>query len=291
MADPKELQKMVDDLSHQVAENFHSTLSILTTIVSLADRFHEGSHCKWVSDKSADLAKELGMKTEDIFEIRIAGLLHDIGKLGFPDSLLQKVVAEMVAGEYKEYAFHPEQGMQLLKPLAGFDSIGEIIYQHHERLNGSGFPRGLQYRQIHPGAAIIAIVDTYHNGFYKLTKEQTASGQKNYSSSESYLKSTKNRFATTMNFLHRNIKVLFDGKAVDKFTEMIEFERKELGQRIVMRTPVANLAAGMIIMEDFYSSYGLLICSRGETVSEVKIKSLVRFAENGEIPMKILVMK
>lgn len=288
-----QLQRLVDDLSGRLAENFFQTLQVITSMVSLADRFHEGSHSDYVAEKSAQLAKELGMNNEDIFELKIAARLHDIGKIGLEESLLAKNSNEMISSEYKEYAFHPEQGMQILKAHPGFDSIGEIIYQHHERIDGSGFPRGLQYKMIHPAAAIIGIVDTYHNGFYKLQREkgQSASTAKRYSSTDNYIKSTQQRWATIMNFLTRNAGILFDRKAVEIFTEIVQHDRAALGTKIVMRVPVTNLASGMIMMEDFFSSYGLLIASRGETITEDKIKSLVRFAENGEIPLKILVMK
>ena len=153
------LENKIEKLSSNLATSFYKVIKILKRITETNDKFYESSHSLYVSEKSAQIATELGMSVEDIVEIKIAALLHDIGKINFPEVCIYKFPAEMSDFEYKKYTYHPILGKQFLTPYEYFDNIGEIIYQHHEKLDGSGFPRNLTREQIHIGAKIIAVVD------------------------------------------------------------------------------------------------------------------------------------
>lgn len=290
-----ELQTIIDEISTEVAESFYQTIQILATILSSQEYFYDNSHSRFVSQKSAEVATRLGMNEDEVFQVSIGGLLHDIGKVGFKDTLRAKFTSEMKDSEYRQYIMHPEIGRQILKKHKGFQSIEEIVFQHHEKIDGSGFPMHLQGKEIHPGAAIVAVVNTYHNAFYKRQKEKiitpnlTAPVQ--ITNPHSYLESTQGRFSSAMNYLHQKKGVLFDTKVVEVFTEIIERDRKLLGQKTLMRLPISKLEKGMIIAEDYYTSFGLLIASRGEEITEDVKNLLLKLAETGELPYKILVMK
>lgn len=289
----RQLEELVDDLSSSVANNFLQTIQVLASVSTLHERFYDGSHSRFVSSYSARVAEKLKMNEVDVFEIKTAALLHDLGKTGFKDTLLYKNTGEMSSREFHHYAKHPELGMQLLKKHHGFDSIGEIIYQHHEKLDGSGFPRHLSGKNLHPGAAIISVVDAYHNTMFKQTRDRTNTDKSsiNYASSAAFLDTTKNKFVSVMNYLHQKKNSLFNSKVVEVFTEMITQERRRLGFRTVHRIPVNKVEDGMLFAEDYFTSYGLLIAARGEAVTRDMAQSLIKFAEAGHIPLKILVMK
>lgn len=285
-----ELERLVNRLSSDLAENFFQTLQILSSIVGFTERFYDGSHAKYVSEKSAELARILGLGKEDVFQIKVAGLLHDIGKVGFYDSALYKFQNEMRPNEFKQYSLHPEIGRQILKNHHGFDNITEIVYQHHEKLDGSGFPQGLKGNQIHPGAAIIAVVDYYHNAVYKTKREREDIQNDKVINTQSYLNNTKEKYSSAMSFLQQKKGILFDRKVVEAFMAIAEMDRKKVSGKIVQRLPVNLIRPGMMFVENYYTSYGLLIASRGEAVNKEMLGALVRFAENGEIPHKILVL-
>lgn len=289
----KEYEELIDDLSTKAAENFYHTIQVLSTIANMQEKFYIGSHSKFVSQTSAQIAERMGISETEVFEVKVAGLLHDIGKLGFKDSLNIKFMNEMDDNERKHYTMHPEFGKQLLEKHSSFDSIGEIIYQHHEKLDGSGFPRHMNKNQIHPGAAIIVVVDTYHNFFYKVKRDQTVSPKTSmkYTSASAYMQSTKSKFTAAMNYLHQKRGILFDKMVVDIFTDIIELERRNLGHKTVVRMPINRIEEGMIFAEDYYTSFGMLIAARGEQIRRDMKASLVKFAEHGEIPHKILVMR
>lgn len=285
-----ELERMVSRLSGDLAENFFQTLQILSSIVGFTERFYDGSHAKYVSEKSAELARILGLGREDVFQVKVAGLLHDIGKVGFYDSALYKYPNEMRPNEFAQYSLHPEIGRQILKNHHGFDNITEIIYQHHEKIDGSGFPNGLKGNQIHPGAAIISVVDYYHNSVYKTKREREDQSENKVTNTQSYLNNTKEKYSSAMSFLQQKKGILFDRKVVEAFMAIAEMDRKKVSGKIVQRLPVNLVRPGMMFVENYYTSFGLLIASRGESVTKEMLGALVRFAENGEIPHKILVL-
>ncbi len=279
--------------SDQLAISVLQTINLLSSIVTLIERNFEGSHSRFVSEKSAAIAEVMGFSETEIFEIKTAGLLHDIGKIGFKDSILLKYPNEMNKSEFTKYSMHPTIGMNILKEYFAFENVAEIVYQHHERIDGSGFPRHLQMNSIHPGAKIIAVVDTFHNMVFKSSRDKldSVTSTIKFTSATAYIDSTKDRYAAAINFLTQKSGTLFDKDVVEKFIDLIYIERKNLGKRSVMRILVDKVEPGMIFAESYFTSYGLLIASKGEKIEASMIKHLKRLAESGDIPEKILVMK
>jgi len=119
------------------------------------------THCTNVSMYSVLLARELGYSTEDIEEIAVGGLLHDLGKLQIDERILTKP-GRLDDFEYREIKKHPVTGFAQLVERDDL-SFGQLMmtYQHHERLNGSGYPVGCTAEEIHPWAKLCAIVDVY----------------------------------------------------------------------------------------------------------------------------------
>ncbi|MFA5511494.1 MAG: HD domain-containing phosphohydrolase [Candidatus Kapaibacterium sp.] len=289
----KETENTIYELSENLAKGYLQAVRVLGRAAETVEKYYDGGHSRFVSDMSAQVAADLGMNDEDIMEVRIAGLLHDIGKLGFPDTCLYKYTSEMTESEYSRYKKHPELGMHLLEPYELFANIGEIIFQHHEKLDGSGFPGQLTGGKIHPAAKIIIVVDYYHNQIFKRQRARGEyfSGAVQYSSTLSYLESTRDRYNSALNFLTKKSNILFDSKVVDSFINIIEAERKDLGMKSVMRISVHSLEPGYVFAEDYLTSYGLLIAAKGETITPESLNALKRFVNADELPQKILVMK
>lgn len=286
------LKNLIDELSNKLAESIYQTIQVLSAIASMNEKFYIGSHSRFVAEKSRLIAKTLGMNDTDIFEIETAALLHDIGKIRFSEHLNLLTPNEMNDKEFEQYKMHPELGRQILEKHSGFDTISDIIFQHHEKLDGSGYPRYLTKETIHPGAKIISVVNAYHNKYAKIKREQLSTKTSiQFTSSDAYMKSTDTRFAGAMNYLYSKRGVLFESKVVDIFSDIIMLERKNMGKMVVVRVPANVIKPGMIIAEDYYTTFGLLIAARGEEIRQEMIKPLIKFAEAGEIPQKILVMK
>jgi HD-GYP domain-containing protein (c-di-GMP phosphodiesterase class II) len=110
---------------------------------------------------AVEIGEQLGLSKSRLRSLAIGGLLHDIGKLAVPESILQKP-ASLDDSEYEIVKLHPERGRELLSELGGFDdTVGRLVLDHHERLDGSGYPRGLDARELDLATRILAVCDVY----------------------------------------------------------------------------------------------------------------------------------
>jgi putative nucleotidyltransferase with HDIG domain len=116
-------------------------------------------HSQTVGRYCEMMARELGLGRDRVDRIRIAGVLHDIGKIGVGDSILQKPGA-LTPEEFEQMRKHPEIGARILGG-AGLDDIRGWIIAHHERPDGNGYPRGLRRDKIPLEARILAVADAY----------------------------------------------------------------------------------------------------------------------------------
>ncbi|MCL4541261.1 MAG: HD domain-containing protein [Chloroflexi bacterium] len=134
----------------------------LETIADALDvrTYGEYGHSHRVSDLAVAIAEELGAGGQDLEVIRLAGRLHDIGKIGFSDALL-KHTAFTIDPIDMEFRRHPEIGWQLLGRMRQYQSIRDYIHYQAERPDGSGFPSGLQRQHIPLGAAVIRVAEAF----------------------------------------------------------------------------------------------------------------------------------
>ncbi|MFZ5808898.1 MAG: HD domain-containing phosphohydrolase [Chloroflexota bacterium] len=145
--------------------NLELTLAYDTTLegwakaLELRDKETEG-HSKNVTRKTVELARRLGIPKEQWVNIRRGALLHDIGKMGIPDHILFKP-GPLSDEEWKIMRLHPTYAYELLSPITFLRPALDIPYCHHERWDGSGYPRGLKGEEIPLSARIFAVVDVW----------------------------------------------------------------------------------------------------------------------------------
>ncbi len=281
----QQLRQQVEELEERLAESFLQTVELLGVLLTTVERFYEGSHSRFVSQKAAEVARRLGCGQKEVWETQTAGLLHDIGKLGYPEVLLQKFPPEMTAEEWQLYRYHPEIGWHILRRHRGLQGVAEIVLQHHERLDGSGFPGHLQGHHIRLGARIIAVVDTFHNALYKRRRDRRFL----HAAPPEPVEVFHQRYLAALRHLEEKAGILYDAEVVRVFVELLEEERRQLGVRVQQSVPVNQLQPGMVVAESYYTSYGLLVIAQGECITAEMVPSLVRFAELGELPRKLRV--
>lgn len=149
----EELKKTVEKL-RKIAE---ATIHAMGRAVEVRDPYTAG-HQKRVSDLAWAVAKSLGLTSDQIDGIKMAGHIHDIGKISLPQEILSKPGA-LTDIEFSLIKGHPEVGFNILKDVEFPWDIAQIVLQHHERLNGTGYPRGLSGEQILLEARILAVAD------------------------------------------------------------------------------------------------------------------------------------
>jgi putative nucleotidyltransferase with HDIG domain len=118
-------------------------------------------HSERVSRYAVETAVHLGYRSEELDQIRLGGELHDIGKIGTRDAVLQKP-GPLTPDEFEEIKRHVLEGEEMLEPLRRkHPLVLQIVRNHHERLDGSGFPDGLKGREIPMVARLVAVVDAF----------------------------------------------------------------------------------------------------------------------------------
>ncbi|MBM6616881.1 diguanylate cyclase [Bacillus suaedaesalsae] len=137
------------------------TIISLTKAVELKDSYTH-SHSEMVSKYAGSVASSMGLSDETVHRISIAGLLHDVGKIGIPDDILNKE-GHLTDEEYEMMKAHPVLGYNILASVDELKDTLPYVLHHHERPDGKGYPHGLEGHDIPLGARIIAVVDAYHS--------------------------------------------------------------------------------------------------------------------------------
>jgi PAS domain S-box-containing protein len=151
----EELERSRNDL----AIAYDATLVGWVKAVDLRDKETEG-HSQRVTEMTVRLARALQVRGEDLEHIRRGALLHDVGKMGIPDSILLKP-GPLTDEEWEIMKLHPVYAYQWLVPIAYLRPSLDIPYCHHEKWDGTGYPRGLRGEQIPLAARIFAVVDVW----------------------------------------------------------------------------------------------------------------------------------
>jgi PAS domain S-box-containing protein/putative nucleotidyltransferase with HDIG domain len=141
----------------QLRQAMQATIQALSQIVETKDPYTSG-HQKRTTNLARAIATEMHLSSDQIEGIRVAGALHDIGKISIPAEILSKP-SKLAAAEYSLIKEHARQGYEILKDVESPWPLAEIVHQHHERMNGSGYPRGLQGEEILIEARILAVAD------------------------------------------------------------------------------------------------------------------------------------
>ena len=143
----------------ELQEMFEGTIQSLVSALDAKDTYTCG-HSSRVSSLSVALAETLGFDEERIATIRMAGILHDIGKIGIDDSVLRKP-GRLTDEEFEQIKQHPVLGYEILKGIRQFRKILPAVRHHHESWDGTGYPDGLVGESIPRDAQVLAVADSY----------------------------------------------------------------------------------------------------------------------------------
>ena len=146
-------------LHHDLQESYLELVMSLAGAVEIKDRYTRG-HSELVSRYAVAIAERFGMSDHEIEVIKRGGLLHDVGKIGVDEAILNKN-GPLTSEEFDEIKRHPGYGAKILEPVAFLRGERDIVLQHHEKMDGSGYPYGLEREEISLGARIIAVCDIF----------------------------------------------------------------------------------------------------------------------------------
>jgi PAS domain S-box-containing protein/putative nucleotidyltransferase with HDIG domain len=157
ITDVKRAQQRLLDAYDDLRKSLSAIVKVLVAAVEARDPYTAG-HQERVANLAAAIAEEMGWPPAKVDGMRMAGSVHDIGKIAVPAEILAKP-ARVSAAEHALIQEHPRAGFMMLKDFESPWPLAEVVYQHHERMNGSGYPRGLKQDEILMEARILAVAD------------------------------------------------------------------------------------------------------------------------------------
>ena len=196
----RNLKMRTSDLVDQQRSLFLSTVKSLASAIDAKDEYTR-HHSTRVTEFSLKIAAKMGYSEKELGELELAAVLHDVGKIGVPESILNKP-GRLTDEEFKLIQEHPVRGEAILSPVIELKEIGRVVRAHHERYDGRGYPDKLKGREIPLSARIMAIADTYDS----ITSERP------------YRKAASHRYA--IKEIIANSGTQFDPEAVENFLEI-----------------------------------------------------------------------
>jgi response regulator RpfG family c-di-GMP phosphodiesterase len=145
--------------NRRLQENSLNVLRTMVNVLEQRDSYTAG-HSRRVTEVAIAIAMRAGVAAEELKTLRLAGIIHDVGKIGIEDTILRKP-GRLTQEEFSAIRTHPERGVQIIEPLDFLRGTLPIVRHHHEYFDGRGYPAGLRGEEIPLGSRIIAIADTY----------------------------------------------------------------------------------------------------------------------------------
>lgn len=155
----QDINQKLQDANTQLRDAYYGTIESLRLAVDAKDSYTK-HHSDRVSFYSVLIGKQLGLTDEDLDTLKQGALFHDIGKIGIPDSVLQKPT-KLTDEEYDDIKNHPSIGAKILAPAKIFSNLVPMVLHHHERYDGRGYPVGLAGEDIPLMARIVCVADSF----------------------------------------------------------------------------------------------------------------------------------
>jgi len=253
----------------EIKKSYFQTLSMFTSMIEVFDE-DLGGHCRRVSKLCVDVAKRHPAVSEDEYAIvEEAGLLHDIGMIGLPSTILSKKRTERNDDERQHYLTHPARGEIVLKEIEFLRPIAAIVRAHHEQFNGRGFPDGLGGDDIPVLARIVSAASIYDNFIYrgKVALEDMAGN------------------------LQRMRGYQLEPFVLDLLLETNLERLEKEAEKDFFGISLADLQAGMVIARDIRMKTGALAMPSGTELTVYGIEKLNSYARLQCIADKVFVYK
>ncbi len=155
----KNLYELLQKEYDREVENIENVIVVLAKAIEAKDKYTEG-HAQRVSQYAVAIGKKMNLSDQSIKTLEIGGLIHDIGKIGIPEAVLNKP-GKLTDEEYEIIKKHPAVGEEICKPLQSLKNILPVIRYHHEKLDGVGYPDGLNAPRIPVEARIVVVADIF----------------------------------------------------------------------------------------------------------------------------------
>lgn len=270
-ADLRTALEQLDQAHVELKQNFLASIKVLSNVSDMREGV--AGHSRRVANLARKIALYIGLPDQEVQDIFIAGLLHDIGKVGLPDRLLHKAAGLLSNDDQAVLRKHPATGQAVLMSLPSLQDSARLIRSHHERFDGMGYPDGLRGMEIPLGARILALANDYDAMLNGMMLGKRASSQE----AIQFIKASKNK--------------RYDPVVVDAFWGTLT---EQAGQRnavpeLALRAD--QLVTGMVLARDIVTPQGVLLLASEHVLTEKLIEQIMAYERSADQPLIIHVLQ
>jgi len=245
--------------NEELKTTFVTSIKVFSSLIEMRGGTLAG-HSRRVADLARKIAIKMGVDGKLVQEIFVAGLLHEIGKVGFPDELLSTPVATMTPKHLDQFRKHPALAEQLLMPLQDLKGPASIVAAQLERFDGTGYPERMREQAIPLGARVLTLASDYDN------LQIGAFAQRQLSTDEAKA------------LIQHGAGSRYDPAVVTAFMEVINGPAKEeRGKNAGVPVAAKDLLVGMVLARDLMTPNGLMMLSAGHQLDERLITKIQDF--------------
>lgn len=244
----------------KLKKSFFTSISIFSNLMELRETSMAG-HSRRVADLARRLAVRVGMSDAQAQEVMIAGLLHDIGKIGFPDYLLNKPFNALTSEERDTVVKHPIVGQNALMSLEQLNGAALLIRSHHERFDGLGYPDGIAGLAIPLGARVLMVANDYE------------------SAQLGHLLANRMSAQDAQHFIQQGRGTRYDPEVVDAFIALMSARDDQTKDReLAIRSN--QLKRGMILARDLVAKAGWVLLAKDYEITDALIEQLQKYEKS-----------
>lgn len=264
--------QQLSDAYSQLNSSYNTAISIFAQLIE----FREGethSHSRVVARTCEDLGKAMSLGEADLVELNNAALLHDIGTLGFSDDLLAKPYSQLTEEERTEFHKHPAIGQAALFSIPALDTTSLIVRAHHERVDGSGYPDGLEGDAIPLAARIISVAADFDDLQRGRILDQSCEASE------------------ALSYLNNLVDKHYDKLVVEALIETLGGKLNEAQDDTHhCKLHLSELKAGMITAQTVTADNGMMLIDAGETLTDTQIRHIQQvFADTSALEVIMIV--
>mgnify|MGYP002619706376 CR=1 FL=1 len=269
-ADLRRALDMLKGVNRSLKKSFFGTVSLLANVTDLRSELL-GGHARRVADHARTLAQRMGQDDASVQHIFLAGLLHDIGKIGLPEALIDKPFNALTADERGTVMKHPVIAQNLLMSVDQLRDVAPLIRHHHERFDGKGFPDGLAGLLIPPGARILAVANDYDALCIGTISPRALTAKE------------------ARQYLLDNSGSRYDPAVVETFVGYLT--RVQQDEVEEMKVRVSGLQPGMVLTRDVSHPDGYMLLARGHVLDRHLIDQLGKIESAARRQITVYVQK
>ncbi|NOZ74585.1 MAG: response regulator [FCB group bacterium] len=256
MDELEQSHKQQVELNQRLEKNSNDLVNLLATIVEIRNPDNK-NHAKEVEKMVLFIVTQMDLDVTSVKDLRIAALLHEIGKVGVPDDIIRKSPEEWTAKERRIISQHPLIGESLLKGYSGLEEAAKLIRHLFENMDGSGEPDHLEGSNIPIGSRILRVCSDFDD--------------------QTYLARDSVELWRVYNQMLKSSEVLYDSHVLQGLKEYVKTIAERRTARLTKKIILTELEEGMVLANDLYTNTGLKLMPEGTVLTESTIRTILNY--------------